>query len=184
MLALRVLALRTLALSAALLVAPRLAAAQGAPQIEWFAPGHITVQTVALSPDGTRLATASLEDETIKIWDTASGGLIRTIAGTYAGIWSVQFTPDGQYVAAGGGMAFGSGQSNVLLWRVSDGALIRQFVANSLEVHSVAISPDGQLLAAGDQNQNAWLWSISDGALLHTFTGHTGAVFGVAFSPD
>ena len=84
--------------------------AQGPPPIVWFGPGHATVQSCAVSPEGEILATASLEDETIKLWDTGTGTLIRTLAGAYAGIFSIAFTPDGQYVASGGDTAITAAQ--------------------------------------------------------------------------
>jgi WD40 repeat protein len=139
------------------------AQAQGAPNAIWYGAGHATVQAVALSPDGSTLATASLEDDTIKLWDTASGSFVRTLAASYTGLYALAFTPDGQFLVSGGDTAFGSGQSDVLMWRVSDGQIVQQFTANSLAVFSIAISPDGQLLAGGDSNGMAWIWQISTG---------------------
>ena len=113
------------------LALPAAASAQGAHNVTWFGPGHVTVQSLAVSPDGQTLATASFEDDTIKLWRTSDGAFLRTLAGHYAGIFSVAFSPDGQFLAAGGEQAFGSGQSTVLLWIVANGTIVRQSALSS-----------------------------------------------------
>lgn len=127
---------------------------QGAPNIVWSGPGHTGINGLAVSPDGQTLATASLGDETIKLWNAAEGKLLHTLAGHYGGVLSAAFTPDGTMVATAGEQVPGSGSAGVKLWRVSDGAFLRDFTAPISSIaFSVAISPDGQFLAAGDQSQ-------------------------------
>ena len=58
--------------------------------------GHTTpVRSVAFSPDGTRLATSSADNE-VKVWHAASGQELRTLQGP-----SVAFSPDGMQPGAG-----------------------------------------------------------------------------------
>lgn len=57
--------------------------------------GHQEAVTgVAFSPDGSRLVTTSL-DQTLKIWDAATGEAILTIPFS-AGLWNAIFHPDGR----------------------------------------------------------------------------------------
>jgi eukaryotic-like serine/threonine-protein kinase len=54
---------------------------------------------VTFSPDGERLAAAG-SDEVIRIWETASGKLLRTLRWHAASIWGLAFSSDGQQLAS------------------------------------------------------------------------------------
>src|ERR1051325_1761715 len=86
-------ALKSLRVTAALLglfaaLAP-IAAAQGRPDIVWFGPGHININTVAVSPDGQTIASASTGDHTVKLWRTSDGTLLRTLPAQLGECWPV-----------------------------------------------------------------------------------------------
>src|SRR6266446_7468100 len=67
--------------------------------------GHgAEVYSVAFSPDGKLLVTGSF-DNTLKLWDVASGKELKTYAGPQGHtkqVLSVAFSPDGQFIASGG----------------------------------------------------------------------------------
>jgi WD40 repeat protein len=54
---------------------------------------------VAFSPDGKTLASAG-DDQTIRLWETATGKEIRRLTGHQSGISSVAFSPDGKRLAS------------------------------------------------------------------------------------
>jgi WD40 repeat protein len=57
--------------------------------------GHgAQVFTVAFTPGGRRLATASA-DHTVRVWDAATGALLATLRGHRADVYTVAFAPDG-----------------------------------------------------------------------------------------
>lgn len=58
-------------------------------------------------------------------------------------VYSVAFSPDGRYLASGGG------DSKTIIWDVSTGRLIRTFKSHQWQVLSVAFSPNGKYLANG-----------------------------------
>src|SRR3954471_14028876 len=81
--------------------------AQGPPPIVWSGGGHIGIRSVATSPDGRVLATGSFTDETVKLWDIASGRLQHTLAAHIGGVRAVAMSRDGRWVASCGEYVYG-----------------------------------------------------------------------------
>jgi WD40 repeat protein len=140
--------------------------------------GHTDrVWSVAFSPDGRTLASGS-QDNSVKLWNVASGSELRTLRGHTDWVDSVTFSPDGNTVASG------SGDKTVKLWDVASGSELRTLRGHTDWVHSVAFSPDGRTLASGSMDKIIKLWDVTSGNELRTLRGHTNWVDSVAFSPD
>jgi WD40 repeat protein len=79
------------------------AAAQNRPRVEIVLnlahTGH--VMSVTFSPDGTRALSGS-NDKTLKLWDVATGKLLRNFEGHTFGVLTVAFSPDGTRALSGG----------------------------------------------------------------------------------
>ncbi|WP_199247710.1 serine/threonine-protein kinase [[Phormidium] sp. ETS-05] len=116
--------------------------------------GHVNkVHTVAFSPDGKILATGSA-DNTIRLWDVATGKLRHTLSNSQGIIYSVAFTGDGDILASG------SASGQIQLWNVATGAAIKNLPAHSGLVESVAFSPDGRTLASASTDKTIKIWAL------------------------
>jgi WD40 repeat protein len=75
--------------------------------------GHTSwVSSVACSLDGRSVLSGSLDD-TLKLWDVATGNEIRTLAGHTNTVLSVAFSPDGKTALSG------SADNTLKLWDVT-----------------------------------------------------------------
>ncbi len=96
-------------------------------------------------------------------------------AENFGGIWSVAFSPDGQYLAAG------DTKGDIILRRVADGQPIMRFQGHSAWVVSLDFSPDGKTLASSSCDCTAKLWDVNSGQCLHSLEEHEHEVWSVAF---
>jgi len=136
--------------------------------------GHTySVKAVAISPDGSWLATASI-DGTVRTW-AADGSPRATLTGH--GGW-VAISPDGTWLATGGI------DGTVRTW-AADGTPRATLTGHHGSVGAVAISPDGTWVAVASQSWDGKVrtWA-ADGTPRATLTGHHGSVGAVAISPD
>ena len=99
--------------------------------------GHtLRVMAIDYSPDGKYLASGS-KDKTVKIWNTVSGKLVRTLFGHTDILYTVKYSPDGKYLAAA------SRDNTIKIWNVTSGELIHTFVRSSY-IFRISYSPDGK----------------------------------------
>ena len=98
-------------------------------------------------------------------------------------VLALEFSPDGQWLATGGGTPSRNGELKI--WRVSDGTLAREIKdAHSDTVFAVSFSPNNRFLASGAADKFVKVWDILTGKLVKTFEGHTHHVLGVSWKSD
>ena len=135
------------------------------------------VLAVAVAPDGTWLATTSV-DKTVRIWDAPAGEHRRTLTSHTREVNAVAVAPDGTWLATA------SADKTVRIWDATTGAHLHTLTSHTREVNAVAVAPDGTWLATASADKTVRIWDATTGAHLHTLTSHTGQVRAVAVAPD
>jgi WD40 repeat protein len=135
------------------------------------------IRSVAFSPDGRWLASGA-KDNTVKIWEVATGRLLRTLYGHGSAVNAVAASPDGKLLASGSGstydiryakLYFQGGQiggpredTSVRLWDVATGRQIRIFSGHTLAVMALAFSADGRTLTSASSDFIK-VWDVASG---------------------
>lgn len=153
------------------------------------------LRCLAISPDGQILATGG-DDHDVKLWDVATGNLLRTLRGHAWAVWGLAFSPDGRRLASAGLGNLKQGAKSpgeVKVWDVGVGK--EQFTLHCPPfcVWAVAFSPDGHSLAAacasyGNEGEQLGgevkTWDASTGKETRAYRSLKGAIYGVSYSPD
>jgi len=135
------------------------------------------VTSVSFTPD-SRYALSGSWDNTLKLWEVATGKLIRSFVGHSDNVTSVSISPNGKYVLSG------SFDHTSIIWEVATGRMIRSFEGHSDIIFSVSFSPDGKYVLSGSGDKTLKLWDVSTGKMIRSFEGHSDLVSSVSFSPD
>ncbi|MGI8426310.1 MAG: protein kinase domain-containing protein [Actinomycetota bacterium] len=141
------------------------------------------VNSIAFSPDGGEWIASAGGDGAIKIWNSKTGKLIRTLDQAHSGlVVSVAFHPKGQHLASVGA------DKLLKVWDLTTGLQVFERPCDALHqvgtAYTVAFSPlDPNQLAVG-RDGGVELWDWRSEKLRHTFLGHEKRGISVAFSRD
>ncbi len=127
------------------------------------------VSSVAFSPDGSRVLTAS-SDGTARLWEASTGKLLATFEGHTASVEAVAFSPDGFRVLTA------SQDNTARLWEASTGKLLATLQGHTGFVRAAVFSPDGSRVLTASNDDTARLWEVFPGKSLATLQAHPGPV--------
>ena len=144
--------------------------------------GHTrSANAVAFSPDNRWLASGG-RDNVIKLWDLATGYVLRTLYGHSSNVNALAVSPDGKLLASGsgdindkrdlgaftqGGVVGGAEDTTVRIWSVQTGRQLQVLRGHELPVGAIAFSNDGHSLTSvsGDAVK---VWDVSAGTELRS----------------
>jgi WD40 repeat protein len=139
--------------------------------------GHTDeVKSVALSLDGRLVVSGGL-DQTVRVWDLATGKEHKILKGHNKQVWGVVFHPNGRQVLSV------SWDATCRLWDVAAGTEIKRF-NHGIDLNGLALSRDGNSLLTACDDKTVYLWNVSSGDEVRRFPGHSNFVYAVAFAPD
>ncbi len=142
------------------------------------------LQTLAFSPDGTRLASGAGGDALVHLWDPSHPGtpvVQLTTAAAPGGVTDCSWARDSHYllVSAAGAPA--------QVWNVAQQAIIAHLPYHTLRAQWHPTHDVAALVAPGDKahetnaGKNVLIWDLAASSLLATLVGHTAGVAALAW---
>jgi WD40 repeat protein len=151
-------------------------------------PESKNLAVLAWSPDGRRLATSTLTDRTVKVWDAATGKILMILPQQNTVLRDIAWDHAGKRLATAGEDGL------VKIWDSATGELIRSFEyafqakpgekLTKLRGQSLlSWRPGGdQLVIAGEDN-SIRIWNTTTGEKA-TYYGHNAPLSSTAWSPN
>jgi WD40 repeat protein len=116
------------------------------------------VLSLSFSPDGHMLATGSSDEDSIRLWDAATGlAKPKILAGQVGDVWSLAFSPDGNYLASG------TRDGPIRVWNLAESD-VGETVFERLhadEYGNFIFSPDSKLMAGGCADHMVRIWDVT-----------------------
>ncbi len=146
------------------------------------------VAALAYAPGGELISLT--QDRSAVAWDLTFAWKLEKIIGSPDGksplidrVESLAFSPDGQFLAIGGGEPSRGGE--IKLWDIRSDQFARDFAnIHSDAVLSLEFSADGKFLASGAADKMARVIDLASGKVARSFEGHTHHVLGISWSLD
>lgn len=135
---------------------------------------------LAISPDGTRLATVG-QTYSVEVYNTSNWSRQTALALSTTFADALAFDSKAQRIATAGETT--ENQQTLKVWDANNGLELISFADVPAKIESLCFSPDGLHLATGDRNGEVVLRNLETGQL-RRIANHRSWVACVKFSPD
>ncbi|KAH7926343.1 WD40 repeat-like protein [Leucogyrophana mollusca] len=139
------------------------------------------VELLAYSPDGRWIATVTMDESVIRLWDADTGrpGSEPLDCSDMMSVTCVAISPDGSRVAVG------SPGSSFKVIDISTGeSVLGPIFGHPYWVTSISYSPDGRLLVTASAYDSMRVWDSKTGVEVGNPMGHEGKVRYMSIAPD
>lgn len=152
-------------------------------QIRAWQTHRRVVYALAVSPDGTTLATGGDNDTQVHLWDLATGAQKRSWQAHDRCVNTAQFSPDGRLLATGGA------DEKAVVWEIATGKAVREVtLTERAGVKRALFSRDGRVLFLAHHGKIVTGWEMLTGNKLVQLGDHGSKspnwIWGLAVSPD
>ena len=120
--------------------------------------------SVALSPDGSRIAAAG-EDQIATLWDAGTAKKLRTFEGHTGSIYGVQLSSDGKRLLTA------SSDKTVKLWDMVTGKELVVFGGHTNGVRTALFGPGDKWVASACKDGHVKVWDAQTGRVVHDLEG-------------
>ena len=126
---------------------------------------------LALSPDGSLLASLGQFTKTVRLFDLKSGEQVAEAKPFKGQVLNVTFSPDGRYLACAGGEDL-----QVFIFEIPSLKPVRHLSGHTAFVYGLAFDPSGRRLASSGHDSHIILWKFPEGQEVARLKGHHGPV--------
>ena len=153
--------------------------------VRCWRPHPTTIESLAFAPDDTVMATGcdgrgrgGNANAEIRLWDVATGKLVRSIPNTGEITYALDFSPDGKILASG------DYDNLVRLYDPKTGAELLPRRGHQDHIQTVAYSPDGTVIASSGFDGALKFWRWQSDQAVQSYHDSDQALNSIAFSPD
>lgn len=148
------------------------------------AVNHANFEFLEYNNSGTQVMTQRSQkhnqdclDCSIKIWDTQTGELVRTLQHNN-GLSQARYSPNGEMIATA------TDKGEIKLWDVKTGMLITPLKGHSSYISSLEFDAKGERIisSSSGQDNSVKVWGVKSGALLFELAGHYQSVTHAIFN--